>query len=586
MQTNWNLSLLYKSENDPRIQKDIDISIENVKTFVKKWKQNKEYTKDPKVLKHALDEYENLWATTGICSKPSYYFDLRNSQDQTNSSVKEKLSKISDICVNLGNEIQFFELNIAKIPKSRQILFLENKDLLAYRHYLVRIFKESKYLLSDKEEKIFNLTSRTAYENWVAMLNELTDKQSATILDEKLNEKKVSYNEIMGFLQSTNKKVRKYASVKFNEINSRYAEIAEFEINSVLGAKKAEDEYRKIPRPDLGRHLADDIESEIVDTLVETVTKHFDISQRYYKRKAELMGQKKLVYYERNVPLKGNHKEYSYYESLELVQKIFNNLDEEFGEIVKRYIANGQYDVYPKEGKSGGAFCASMKKDLPTFILLNHKNKLTDVTTLAHESGHGIHAELHKKQNALYDSSPIALAEVASTFFEDFVYDEVLKGIRDEKELTTLLDGKLMDDISTIFRQVAFYNFEKELHHDFREKGFLTKEYISDLFCKHMKAYLGDAVDEDEGMRNGWIYVGHFRRFFYVYSYASGLLISKALQNMVKSDKKNIVLVKRFMSSGSSMSPKELFSTLGIDISKKDIWENGIRSIKETLNKL
>jgi len=101
-----------------------------------------------------------------------------------------------------------------------------------------------------------------------------------------------------------------------------------------------------------------------------------------------------------------------------------------------------------------------------------------------------------------------------------------------------------------------------------------------------MKAYLGGAVEEDESMRNGWIYVSHFRRFFYVYSYASGLLISKALQNMVKSDKKNIVLVKRLMASGSSMSPKELFQTLGIDISKKDIWESGIRSVEENLNKL
>lgn len=586
MQTTWNLSLLYNSENDPQIQKDIDISIENVKTLVKHWKTSKEYTKDPQVLRKALDEYEKLIATTGICSKPSYYIGLRNSQDQTNSSIKARLSQISDICVNLENEIQFFELNIAKIPKSKQPLFLNSQVLVNYKHYLERIFQESKYLLSDKEEKIFNLTSRTAYENWVAMINELTDKQTATILDEDLKEREVSYNEIVGFLRSTNKKIRDCANIKFNEINSRYAEIAEFEMNSVLGAKKAEDEYRKIPRPDLGRHLADDIESEIVDTLVETVTKHFDISRRYYKRKAELLGQKTLGYYERNVPLGEDQKEYSYENSIELVQKIFNDLDPRFGEIMKNYATHGQYDVYPKEGKSGGAFCASMKKDLPTFILLNHKNRLTDVTTIAHESGHGVHAELHKKQNALNDSSPIALAEIASTFFEDFVYEEILKDIDDSTTRKSLLDGKLMDDISSIFRQIAFYNFEKELHHDFREKGFLTKEYISDLFCKHMKAYLGDAVDVDESMRNGWIYVSHFRRFFYVYSYASGLLISKALQNMVKNDKKNIVLVKRFMASGSSMSPKELFSTLGIDISKKDIWENGIRSIEETLNKL
>ena len=586
MKTTWELPLLYKSENDPQIQEDIDLSAKNVKTFVKHWKANKEYTKDPKVLRIALDEYEKLIATTGICNKPYYYIELRNSLDQTDANIKAKLGMITDTCTKLGNEIQFFELNIAKIPKSKQQQFIDSDELKDYRHYLERIFEESKYLLSDKEEKVFNITSRTAYENWVAMINELTDKQSAVIIDENLKEKEVSYNELMGFLNSTNKKVRDYASKKFNEINSRYAEIAEFEINSVLGAKKAEDEYRKIPRPDLGRHLADDIESEIVDTLVDTVTKHFDISQRYYKRKAELMGLKKLGYHERNVPLEGKQAEYSYEESIELVQKIFNNLDPDFGEIVKMYLEHGQYDVYPKEGKSGGAFCISMKKDLPTFILLNHKNKLTDVTTIAHESGHGIHAELHKKQNALNDSSPIALAEVASTFFEDFVYEEVLKDAKEEEERKPLLDTKLMDDISTIFRQVAFYNFEKELHHDFREKGFLTKEYISDLFCKHMKSYLGDTVEEDESMRNGWIYVGHFRRFFYVYSYASGLLISKALQNLVKSDKTNIVLVKRFMESGSSMSPKELFKTLGIDISKKDIWESGIKSIDALLSKL
>lgn len=586
MKTKWNLTLLYKSDNDPQIQKDIDKSIKNVKAFVKNWKTNKEYTKDPKILKKALDEYENLIATTGICSKPSYYIELRNAQDQTNPSIKEIFSRISDTCINLENEIQFFELNIAKIPKSKQQLFVNSDELLDYKHYLEGIFKGSKYLLSDKEEKIFNITSRTAYENWVAMIKELTNKQTATILDENMKEKEVSYNELMGYLRSTNKKVRDYANIKFNEINNKYAEIAEFEINSVLGAKKAEDEYRKIPRPDLGRHLADDIESDIVDTLVDTVTKHFDISHRYYKRKAELMGQKKLGYYERNVPLEGKLREYSYDESMKLIQKIFNDLDPDFGNIVKRYSEQGQYDVYPKAGKSGGAFCASMPKDLLTFILLNHKNKLTDVTTIAHESGHGIHAELHKKQNALNDSSPTSLAEVASTFFEDFVYEEVLKDVQEEKESKAILDGKLMDDISTIFRQVAFYNFETELHHDFREKGFLTKEYISDLFCKHMKAYLGDTVEEDQGMRNGWIYVSHFRRFFYVYSYASGLLISKALQKMVKNDKKSIVYVKRFMESGSTQSPKELFKEIGIDITKKEFWENGIEEINVLLNKL
>lgn len=582
----WNLKLLYTSETDPQIQKDIDLSSQNVKTFVKKWKTNKEYTKDPAILRKALDEYEKLQSTTGICDKPIYYFILRSNLDQSNATIKARLNQISEIATKLENEIQFFDLNISKIPQSKQKLFLQDTDLKPYTHYLEHSFLSSKYLLSDKEEKVFNLMSKTSHSNWADMITELMDKQKATVIDENLKEKEVPYNEISGYLNSQNKKVRDYASKAFNQINAKYSEIAEFELNSILESKKISDDYRKISRPDLARHIADDIESEIVDELVKVVTENFDISKQYYKRKAQLLGLRKLGYHERNVPLPGAKKEYTYEQAYRLVKQTFDRLDKYFSNVVKGYSENGQYDVLPCNGKSGGAFCISLNKTLPTYILLNHKNQLDDVLTMAHESGHGIHNELSSKQNSLNCGHPISLAEVASTFFEDFVLEEVLKDTKDEKVKQAILDMKLHGDISAIFRQVAFYNFEKELHHDFREKGFLTKKYISDLFCKHMKAYLGDAVKEDEAMRNGWIYVGHFRSFFYVYSYASGLLISKALQKMVKDDTKNIVYVKRFMESGSTQSPKELFKSIGIDITKKEFWENGIEEIKTLLNKL
>jgi len=582
----WNLKLLYKSETDPQIQKDIDLSTKNVRSFVKTWKTNKEYTKDPAVLEKALQESEKLSATTGICDKPIYYFMMLNELDQTDANIKARLNQITEIYTKLVNEIQFFDLNISKIPKAKQSKFLNYEGLKPYKHLLEQSFLSSKYILSDKEEKVFNLTSKTSYSNWVNMLTELLSKQKMVVLDDELKEKEITYNEINKYLDSQNKKVRDYAVKEYNQINSQYVEIAEFEINSVLEDKKISDDYRKISRPDLTRHIADDIESEVVDTLVKTVTENFDVTRAYYKRKAELMGVKQLGYYERNVPLPGASMKYEFPEAMKLVQKTFKNLDPKFEEIVDTFLRNGQYDVYPSKGKTGGAFCTSINRNLPTFILLNHKDQLESVLTIAHESGHGIHTELAKKQDALNDGYPTSLAEIASTFFEDFVLTEILKETTDEKVIQAILDKKIHDDTASIFRQVAFYNFETELHDDFREKGFLTKEYISDLFCKHMKAYLGDAVKEDESMRNGWIYVSHFRRFFYVYSYASGLLISKALQKMVKDDKKNIVYVKRFMESGSTQSPKELFKGIGIDITKKEFWKNGIEEIKTLLNKL
>lgn len=584
MKTEWNLKQLYKSIDDPQIEKDIKISKEKVLSFIKKWKKNKEYLKDPQILKEALDDFEKLNEEPGIYDKPTYYFLLLNNLDQTDTKVKGKLNKLRKLSTDLHNQIQFFELNLSKVKKEQQEKILKSPLLKEYKHYLESLFKEGTFLLTDKEEKIFNLMGKTSHSNWVNMVSELLSKQKLEVLNEDNEKIEISYNEIAKYLNSQNKEVRDYAAKEFNKVNERYSEIAEFEINSVLERKQRSDEYRKVPRPDLLRHIGDDIESEIVDTLLEVVSNHFTIPQEYYRRKAKLLNQKKLGYHERNVPLGKIETEYGYDDSIELIRKTFKNIDVEFYNIVKGLSLNGQYDVFPKQNKSGGAFCITVSKKLPTFVMLNHNKKLYDVLTIAHESGHAIHSTMSKTQNSLSSSYPTSLAEVASTFFEDFVLEEILKDADDDLRFNILAE-KLNSDISSIFRQIAFYKFEKDLHREFRKRGYLSKEDISEIFCKHMTSYLGDAVKKDAGMKNGWIYWSHLRMFFYVYSYASGLLISKGLQSMVREDGNNIQLVKEFLRAGSTKSPKDLFKGMGIDITKKDIWLRGIESIRKDLKR-
>ena len=584
MKTDWNLKQLYKSINDPEIEKDIKTSEEAVLSFIKKWKKNKEYLKDPKVLKDALDQFEKLNENPGIYDKPIYYFSLLNSLNQTDPEIKGKLNKLSQLSTDLHNQVQFFELNISKVKKEQQEIFLKSPLLKEYRHYLESLFKEGEFLLTDKEEKVFNLMSKTSHSNWVNMVSELLSKQKLKVLDEEKKKFEISYNEAAKYLNSKQKEVRDYAAKEFNKVNERYVEIAEFEINSVLERKQRSDQYRKVPRPDLLRHIADDIESEVVDILLDVVSNNFNISQEYYKRKAKLLNQETLGYHERNVPLGKIEREYEYDESMELVKETFKNIDDSFYNIVKDLSASGQYDAFPKQNKNGGAFCITVSKKLPTFVMLNHNKKLNDVLTIAHESGHAIHSTMSKFQNSLNSSYPTSLAEVASTFFEDFVLEEILKDADDDLRFSILAE-KLNSDISSIFRQVAFYNFEKDLHKEFRKSGYLSKKDISNIFCKHMSSYLGDAVEVDNGMKNGWIYWSHLRMFFYVYSYASGLLISKGLQSMVREEKNNTELVKEFLSSGSSKSPKDLFEGMGIDIMDKKFWKRGIKEIQNLLTK-
>jgi oligoendopeptidase F len=141
----------------------------------------------------------------------------------------------------------------------------------------------------------------------------------------------------------------------------------------------------------------------------------------------------------------------------------------------------------------------------------------------------------------------------------------------------------LGDAVSTIQRQIACYNFEKDLHQAFRKTGYLPKEEIGLIFQKNMKAYMGDAIEQSPGSENWWVYWGHIRSYFYVYTYASGLLIAKSLQKLIKEDIDFVKKVKNIFSIGLSDSPRGIFAKAGIDITQKQFWDKGLIEIDELL---
>ncbi len=580
----WNLAHLFDDDEDPRIARKRKFVEQKSYAFINTWKGRTDYLRDPALLKKALDEYEEWKRSYGSEGDEGYYFWLRTSQNQNDPVLKAKFNLIEQFSKKIQNDIQFFYLRIAKIPERLQKKFIQYPGLKEYRHYLDRLFAESKYLLSEPEERIMNLKSPSSYANWVKMTSSFLAKEERSVISENRQRGMKPFSEIASLMNSRQKKVRDSAAKAFNDILKKHVDVAEAEINSVFANKKVDDELRGLSRPELARHISDDIDPEIVDTLIKTVSERFDIPSRFYALKARLLKVRKLRYHERNVEYGTISRKYSYQDSLKLIIKVFRNLDQMFARILDGFIHNGQFDVYPRKGKSGGAFCAHNLISQPTYILLNHTNRLNDVLTLAHELGHGINNELIRgKQNSLNFGTPISTAEVASTFMEDFVLQEIVRKADDELRLSIMM-MRLNDEVSTIFRQVACYRFEQELHDQFRQKGYLSKEDIGRLFRKHMASYMGDSVEQSPGSENWWVYWGHIRSFFYVYSYASGLLISKSLQNSVKEDPRFIGKVKEFLSAGLSDSPKNIFLRLGIDITDKQFWDRGLEEVENLLN--
>jgi oligoendopeptidase F len=580
----WNLKPLFAGDNDPRIEESRKLVEKKSYEFINAWKDRVDYLEDPAILRQALDQYESWKRQYFTDGNEGYYFWLRIHQDQNDPRLKARFNKIDEFSKKLENESQFFYLRIARIKPELQKRFIEHDGLARYRHFLERIFAESRYHLSEPEEKILNLKSATSSSNWTRMTSGFLSKEVRAVFTEDGKRKVMPFSEIVGLMNSRKKRVRDSAAKAFNDILAKNAEVAEAEINSVFANKKIDDELRGSLRPDTLRHLADDIESEVVDALIESVSRRFTIPVRYYALKARLLKVRKLAYHERNVEYGEMFRRYPYPTSVDLVHRVLVKLDPEFADIFTGFVHNGQIDAYPKKGKDSGAFCIHHLMVQPTYILLNHTGKLHDVLTIAHELGHGINNELiKKKQHSLDFGTPTSTAEVASTFMEDFVLDEILHATDDELRLAIMMQ-KLNDDVSSIFRQVACYCFEQELHKDFRAKGYLSKKEIGKLFQKHMAAYMGSAVEQSEGSENWWVYWNHIRYFFYVYSYASGLLISKSLQNSVKRDPAFIVQVKEFLSAGLSDSPRNIFSRLGIDISDKRFWDKGLDEVENLLD--
>lgn len=349
-QTTWDLSPLFKSDDDPAIVEKRKTVKEKTDQFIAKWKERSDYLQDPVILRDALDEYEAWQKDYGISGGEGYYFGLRTAQDQNNPDLKAKFNIIEDFANKISNDISFFELRLAKIVPGEQKKFLENEGLKPYRHFLEQLFVASRHLLSEPEEKIMTLEASGAYSHWVTMVAGFLSREERTVTGEDGVETLKNFAEIMNLMNSQDKKVRDAAAIAFNDVLTKHVDVAEEEINAVLAYKKINDELRGFSRADASRHVSDDIDTAIVDELIDSVAGRYDIARRFYALKAELLGLPKLAYHERNIQYGKTEKEYPFPDAANLANSVFQGIDPKFSEIFTSFLDHGQMDVYPKKG--------------------------------------------------------------------------------------------------------------------------------------------------------------------------------------------------------------------------------------------
>jgi oligoendopeptidase F len=590
IKTEWNLSLLYLSSTDPQIEKDV-VKIENAyQKFAGKYgaksgglknaQKNSErnYLESELGLLASLKDWEVLNKVAGSW-KPVIYFSYLKDIDSANPEAEANLSKLVNRLTKSANLILFYTINLGKIPASRQKQFLASETLKQYRYFLELIFTASKYNLTEAEEKILNLKSQPSYDLWVQGQTKLLTAQMVEFRGQQLSIPEAA-NKIPQLKTIERRKLHDSINNKMKSI----AHFAEAELNAIYTNKKIDDELRGFAQPYSSTILSYQNNEESILNLVKTVTDNKHISQRFFRLKAQLLNLKSLEYADRFAEIGATKRKVSQEEGLGIIERSFAKINPLYAEVFRQFLKDGRIDIHPKKGKRGGAYCSS-GVNTPTFILTNYSENIDSVMTIGHEMGHAIHDYLSKSQPVLYQGCVVSTAEVASTLFENFVFQEIFETLSDKEKIVALHD-RLTDDITTVFMQIAGFNFELELHNRVRAEGFVPATEIAAMLLRNQQVFLGNAVRSKES--DGYFFVRwpHLRYFFYVYSYSFGQLISKALYSKYHTDPSFMKEIELFLKAGTSKSPEDIFRTIGIDISKPKFFTDGLITIEADIERL
>ena len=577
----WDLSDLYKSTKDPQIKKDLDTYKKLNEDFAKKYKGKLNNIK-PKDFAEALKMVEKKSTTARILGS---FANLNMTTQMKNKEAMAFYQNISEKLSDYSKPSIFFSLELNALPDKKIKELLKDKDVAKFAPFINRVRRFKDYELSEPVEEILHEKAVTSSDAWVRLYEETTSRLEYTVDGKKYNDAEISK-----LLLDKDSKTREKAGKEINRVQKENSNLFTFIYNMIIKDQAVSDEKRGYKRPDSSQNLSNNVDDKVVDALADSVRENYkNIAHRFYKLKAKWLGVKKINYWDRNAPLPfSKDMSFSWEEGTKTVLDAYKEFSPELHKIAEPFFSNNWIDVPPRDGKRGGAFAASVSAAKHPYLFLNFVGKQNDVLTLAHELGHGCHMRLSKKQGEINDSTPLTLAEVASVFGEMITFQSLLKKTKDDKQKLCLIASKVNDMINTAIRQIAFHFFETRAHAE-RKKGELSDDRLCEIWLEEMEKSLGSSVVVDDNSKHIWSVVGHFFFLpFYVYAYSFADCLVNSLYGVYKEGKVKD-FEKKYLSMLSETGIKkydELLKPFGLDASKKDFWNKGLKVISDYLDEL
>ncbi len=577
----WDLSVaFYSNLDDPQIEADKKAMVKLVKAVSVYRDTIVEMA--PYELSILLGKYE---AIIQLSRKLSYFAFLYSDTHKNDPEASRFKSKVNEEVSRAFESLGFIHFELNSLPDYKKIEFLNHPKLQRWISWLRSLFI-GYWSLSEGASFIINKKSLVS-SSWDRLYDETCANLKFRFKGKILNEA-----EIRAKMRSKSPEDRRIAMAEMNRVYKENAHVLTMCYNMILKDKSVDDELYGNREP-VAESLSNNhiCKEDLLAMINEVSDSYIPISQRFYKMMAKMMKTDQLNYADRCYnPVEVAGKKITWLECVQKVLQAYASFSLEYATYAAEIVNSNIIDVPPRKGKTSGAYC--IRGEVP-YILLNFTGDEDDANTFAHELGHAVHHLLSAQVGVLNDTTPTALAEVASEFAENLLFKQQLASVKDNREKLALLISRVQDMINSIHRQVAFYKFEERTHRE-RKKGELSTARLNQIWREENSRCLGFDVGEDAEYM--WMGISHiFGMPYYVYSYAfAGLVVNnliKAYENWNENDEFQMQesfddLYLDMLSNTGIEDFKSLLEPFGIDADDPEFWANGLSVITEYIDEI
>jgi oligoendopeptidase F len=530
-------------------------------------------------LAEAMHELEEIYDRVG---RAGSYASLSFSLDTEDPARGALMQRTQEQSTAIETKLLFFELEWNELPDARADELLAADELTFCRHYLRMLRRYRPHQLSEPEERILTETGVTGPSAFRRLFTEQTSSVRVKLPDAQ---EPVQFMEALALLQDGSRERRAEAAGAVTEALKPGLRTRGFVFNTLLQDKATKDRLRSYPHWLASRNLANQASDESVQALIDAVVSRYELARRWYRLKARLLGLDKLAYYDRMAPVGQSDERIPYAEAQRIVLDCYGHFSPELGGLAAGFFDDGYIDGPPRPGKRGGAFCSYTVPSHHPYVMLNYTSRPSDVLTLAHELGHGVHAALARPRGVFEFTGPLTVAETASIFGETIVLEALLDRAPDAAARLSLLAESLDGAVAAIFRQIAMNRFEDRIHGERRERGELSVDRFSELWLETQDQLLGDSVEVPADYGSWWSYIPHFVDTpGYVYAYAYGHLLALSVYRRYEEEGERFVpSYLELLAAGGSKSPEDLGRIVGVDLADPGFWSSGLDLVERQL---